>query len=123
MIQRLTSAALLVAGGLLAGAGWVSVGVVVTFVLASRDLFSSVDDFTLVAGEMLESRVGLARLLDLLDVAEPPARRSVRDREEPVGPQDAGLVAERSRRSVATSALSRLYGSGRGSMAVGSVEW
>ncbi|GAA2640418.1 ABC transporter ATP-binding protein [Dactylosporangium fulvum] len=67
IVQGLTSAALLVGGGLLAGADLVTVGVVVTFVLASRDLFSSVDDFTLVAGELLESRVGLARLLDLLD--------------------------------------------------------
>ncbi|MEV4346674.1 ABC transporter ATP-binding protein [Actinoplanes sp. NPDC049596] len=67
VVQGLTSAALLVAGGVLAGEGVVTIGVVVTFVLASRDLFSSIDDFTLVAGEMLESRVGLARLLDLLD--------------------------------------------------------
>ncbi|GAA0469915.1 multidrug ABC transporter ATP-binding protein [Paractinoplanes deccanensis] len=72
IVQGLTSAALLVAGGILANEGVVTVGVVVTFVLASRDLFSSIDDFTLVAGEMLESRVGLARLLDLLDATSSP---------------------------------------------------
>ena len=75
IVQGLTSAALLIAGGFLVGGGAVTVGVVVTFVLASRDLFSSVDDLTLIAGEALESRVGLARLLDLLDATEPaPAR-------------------------------------------------
>ncbi|GAA2336126.1 ABC transporter ATP-binding protein [Dactylosporangium salmoneum] len=73
VVQGLTTAALLVGGGLLAGGDVVSVGVVVTFVLASRDLFSSVDDFTLVVGEMLQSRVGLARLLDLLDATGAPA--------------------------------------------------
>ncbi|WP_433047019.1 ABC transporter ATP-binding protein [Dactylosporangium sp. CS-033363] len=92
VVQGLTSAALLVVGGLLAGADVVTVGVVVTFVLASRDLFSSVDDFTLVAGEMLESRVGLARLLDLLDAAEPPARTEVRERAETK--TNRGLVAD-----------------------------
>ncbi|MFG1991014.1 ABC transporter ATP-binding protein [Actinoplanes sp. NPDC048988] len=71
IVQGLTSAALLIAGGLLASENVVTVGVVVTFVLASRDLFSSIDDFTLVAGEMLESRVGLARLLDLLEATAP----------------------------------------------------
>lgn len=68
IVQGLASAALLVAGGLLAANHVVTVGVVVTFMLASRDLFSSVDDLTLVAGDLLETRVGLARLLDLLDV-------------------------------------------------------
>ncbi|WP_433077272.1 ABC transporter ATP-binding protein [Dactylosporangium sp. CA-052675] len=92
VIQGLTSAALLVGGGLLAGADLVTVGVVVTFVLASRDLFSSVDDFTLVAGEMLESRVGLARLLDLLEAAEPPPRVGVVA--DAPRPPHRGLVAE-----------------------------
>ncbi|WP_436534835.1 ABC transporter ATP-binding protein [Actinoplanes sp. HUAS TT8] len=67
IVQGITSAAVLVAGGILASNGQVTVGVVVTFVLASRDLFSSVDDLTLVVGDLLETRVGLARLLDLLD--------------------------------------------------------
>ncbi|ASW55462.1 ABC transporter ATP-binding protein [Plantactinospora sp. KBS50] len=79
--QGLTSAALLVAGGLLAGQGVVTIGVVVTFVLASRDLFGSVDDFAVVAGELLETRVGLARMLDLLAATEP-----TRDRRPPAGP-------------------------------------
>ncbi|BCY08466.1 ABC transporter ATP-binding protein [Actinoplanes sp. L3-i22] len=71
VVQGFTSAALLVAGGILAANGHVTVGVVVTFVLASRDLFSSVDDLTLVVGELLETRVGLARLLDLLEATRP----------------------------------------------------
>ncbi|MBM2616680.1 ABC transporter ATP-binding protein [Actinoplanes sp. LDG1-06] len=77
VVQGLTTAALLVAGGFLTAGDVVTVGVVVTFVLASRDLFSSVDDFTLVAAELVESRVGLARLLDLLDVTRPPAAAPV----------------------------------------------
>ncbi|MFI5910638.1 ABC transporter ATP-binding protein [Dactylosporangium sp. NPDC051541] len=94
VIQGLTSAALLVAGGLLAGADVVTVGVVVTFVLASRDLFSSVDDFTLVAGEMLESRVGLARLLDLLESAEPRPRATTgQDLRPSESPAAGGLTA------------------------------
>ncbi|GGM06059.1 ABC transporter ATP-binding protein [Dactylosporangium sucinum] len=88
IVQGLTTAALLVGGGLLAGADVVTVGVVVTFVLASRDLFSSVDDFTLVAGELLESRTGLARLLDLLDATAPG-----RPAAEPPAP-GSGLTAE-----------------------------
>ncbi|MGK5682602.1 ABC transporter ATP-binding protein [Actinoplanes sp. URMC 104] len=90
IVQGLTSAALLVAGGMLASADVVTVGVVVTFVLASRDLFGSVDDFTLVAGEMLESRVGLARLLDLLDATTDPAAPATVGAVE----REAGLTAE-----------------------------
>ena len=90
IVQGLTSAALLVAGGLLVDGGAVTVGVVVTFVLASRDLFSSVDDLTLIAGEALESRVGVARLLDLLDATEPaPARPAIR-----VAGRGAGLETD-----------------------------
>ncbi|MFC4065295.1 ABC transporter ATP-binding protein [Actinoplanes subglobosus] len=89
IVQGLTSAALLVAGGLLAADGVVTVGVVVTFLLASRDLFSSVDDLTLVVGDLLETRVGLARLLDLLDVTTPApvSRKAGRS-------DDHGLVAD-----------------------------
>jgi ABC-type multidrug transport system fused ATPase/permease subunit len=71
IVQGLTSATLLIAGGILATGGTVTVGVVVTFVLASRDLFSSVDDLTLVVGDLLETRVGVARLLDLLETTAP----------------------------------------------------
>ncbi|MEU4241669.1 ABC transporter ATP-binding protein [Actinoplanes sp. NPDC026619] len=77
IVQGITSAALLISGGIMAANGSISVGVVVTFMLSSRDLFSSVDDLTLVVGDLLETRVGLARLLDLLDATRPaPSQRS-----------------------------------------------
>ncbi|GAA4964828.1 ABC transporter ATP-binding protein [Actinoplanes utahensis] len=74
IVQGVVTAGLLLAGGAMVAAQTVTVGVVVTFVLASRELFSSVDDLTYVAGELVGSQVGLARLLDLLDATEPPAR-------------------------------------------------
>ncbi|GAA2889777.1 multidrug ABC transporter permease [Actinoplanes cyaneus] len=89
IVQGITSAAMLVAGGVLAVNGHVTVGVVVTFVLASRDLFSSVDDLTLVVGDLLETRVGLARLLDLLAATSPGSRAVPGKR-----PENAGLTAE-----------------------------
>jgi ATP-binding cassette, subfamily B, bacterial len=89
IVQGITSAAMLVAGGVLAANGHVTVGVVVTFVLASRDLFSSVDDLTLVVGDLLETRVGLARLLDLLAVTS-PGSRAIQGKK----PENAGLTAE-----------------------------
>ncbi|MFI5835748.1 ABC transporter ATP-binding protein [Micromonospora sp. NPDC051300] len=72
IVQGVVTAGLLVAGGALVAAQAVTVGVVVTFVLASRELFSSADDLTYVAGELVGSQVNLARLLDLLDATEPP---------------------------------------------------
>ncbi|MEU1810714.1 ABC transporter ATP-binding protein [Micromonospora aurantiaca (nom. illeg.)] len=72
IVQGLVTAGLLVAGGAMVAAQAVTIGVVVTFVLASRELFSSVDDLTYVAGELVGSQVGLARLLDLMDATEPP---------------------------------------------------
>ncbi|MFI1993513.1 ABC transporter ATP-binding protein [Actinoplanes sp. NPDC020271] len=89
IVQGITSAALLVAGGILAANGHVTVGVVVTFVLAGRDLFSSVDDLTLVVGDLLETRVGLARLLDLLTATTP---LEITEKAEKT--DSAGLVAE-----------------------------
>jgi ABC-type multidrug transport system fused ATPase/permease subunit len=91
IVQGVVTAALLVAGGAMVAAQAVTIGVVVTFVLASRELFSSVDDLTYVAGELVGSRVGLARLLDLLD-ATAPARPGTAA--EPASPGPGDLVVE-----------------------------
>lgn len=72
IVQGIVTAGLLLAGGAMVAAQAVTIGVVVTFVLASRELFSSADDLTYVAGELVGSQVGLARLLDLLEATEPP---------------------------------------------------
>ena len=77
IVQGVVTAGLLLAGGAMVAAQAATIGVVVTFVLASRELFSSVDDLTYVAGELVGSQVGLARLLDLLDATDPPARDRV----------------------------------------------
>lgn len=66
IVQGVVTAALLVVGGTMVGSGSLTVGGVVTFALASRELFGSVDDLTYVAGELVESKVGLSRLLELL---------------------------------------------------------
>ena len=74
VVQGLVTAVLLVVGGGMVGSGALTVGGVVTFVLASRELFGSVDDLTYVAGELVESKVGLSRLLDLLERTPGAAR-------------------------------------------------
>ncbi|WP_018788715.1 ABC transporter ATP-binding protein [Micromonospora sp. CNB394] len=91
IVQGVVTAGLLAAGGALVAAQAVTVGVVVTFVLASRELFSSADDLTYVAGELVGSQVNLARLLDLLDATEPP--RPV-PAQPPGGNGSADLVVE-----------------------------
>jgi ATP-binding cassette subfamily B protein len=66
IVQGVVTAVLLVVGGGMVASGALTVGAVVTFVLATRELFGSVDDLTYVAGELVESKVGLSRLLELL---------------------------------------------------------
>jgi ABC-type bacteriocin/lantibiotic exporter with double-glycine peptidase domain len=66
IVQGVVTAVLLLVGGTMVGAGGLTVGGVVTFLLASRELFGSVDDLTHVAGELVDSKVGLSRLLELL---------------------------------------------------------
>ncbi|MEV6522225.1 ABC transporter ATP-binding protein [Longispora sp. NPDC051575] len=75
LVQGAATAVLLVVGAYLVAGGDLRVGVVVVFLLATRDLFGAVDDLTYVAGELVETRVGLARLLDLLEAAAPPEGR------------------------------------------------
>ncbi|MET7425502.1 ABC transporter ATP-binding protein [Dactylosporangium sp. NPDC005555] len=74
IVQGVVTAVLLVAGGSMVASGALTVGAVVVFVLASRELFGSADELTYVIGEMVESKVGLARVLDLLRTTGRPER-------------------------------------------------
>ncbi|MER5767107.1 ABC transporter ATP-binding protein [Streptomyces sp. NPDC001985] len=66
LVQGVTTAALLLIGGRLAAEGRISVGTVVVFILASRQLFDSAAQASTLMGQLQLTLVGLARLLDLL---------------------------------------------------------
>ncbi|MCS0634806.1 ABC transporter ATP-binding protein/permease [Streptomyces sp. LP05-1] len=72
VVQGLTTALLLLLGGRLATEGAISVGTVVVFVLATRQLFDSATQASGLVGQAQVSLVGLARLLDLLTVTDTP---------------------------------------------------
>ncbi|MCB8045432.1 ABC transporter ATP-binding protein [Microbacterium oxydans] len=66
LIEGVTLAALIVVGVSMVGAGAVSVGVVVTFLLASVTLFSGFADLVALVGAVEEAATGAARAHDLL---------------------------------------------------------
>jgi ATP-binding cassette, subfamily B, bacterial len=66
LVQGATMAALLLVSGWLATEGRISVGTVVVFVLATRQLFDSASQASNLMGQLQLTLVGLARLLDLL---------------------------------------------------------
>ncbi|WP_406116611.1 ABC transporter ATP-binding protein [Streptomyces anulatus] len=73
IVQSLTTAVLLLVGGWLAARGSISVGTVVVFILATRQLFDSATQASNLVGQVQISLVGLARLLDLLSTTAPRA--------------------------------------------------
>ncbi|MEV7495012.1 ABC transporter ATP-binding protein [Streptomyces anulatus] len=73
IVQSLTTAVLLLVGGWLAARGSISVGAVVVFILATRQLFDSATQASNLVGQVQISLVGLARLLDLLSITAPRA--------------------------------------------------
>ncbi|GGY52939.1 ABC transporter ATP-binding protein [Streptomyces anulatus] len=73
IVQSLTTAVLLLVGGWLAARGSISVGTVVVFILATRQLFDSATQASNLVGQVQISLVGLARLLDLLSTTAPHA--------------------------------------------------
>ncbi|MFD4173534.1 ABC transporter ATP-binding protein [Streptomyces anulatus] len=73
IVQSLTTAVLLLVGGWLAARGSISVGTVVVFILATRQLFDSAAQASNLVGQVQISVVGLARLLDLLTTTAPRA--------------------------------------------------
>ncbi|MFI0420929.1 ABC transporter ATP-binding protein [Spongiactinospora sp. 9N601] len=76
VVQGITTAALLGLGGLLASGRVVSVGVVVLFVLATRQLFDSATQASNLVGQVQQTLTGLARLLDLLAATDADPRRA-----------------------------------------------
>ncbi|MEV8633928.1 ABC transporter ATP-binding protein [Streptosporangium sp. NPDC051023] len=71
LVEGAAMAVLLVFGAWLAVEGHLSVGTVVVFVLAGRNLFEGFGDLSQLAGEVQTVRAGLARLLDLLAAGVP----------------------------------------------------
>ncbi|MFI0737284.1 ABC transporter ATP-binding protein [Streptomyces sp. NPDC021100] len=70
LIEGVALVALLLFGGWQASHGDITIGTVVTFVLASRNLFDSFSDLSQLVGHVQTARTGLARLLDLLAATE-----------------------------------------------------
>ncbi|MGW1235862.1 ABC transporter ATP-binding protein [Streptomyces californicus] len=92
IVQSLTTAVLLLVGGWLAARGSISVGTVVVFILATRQLFDSATQASNLVGQVQVSLVGLARLLDLLTTTAPrPALHAPRQAPDdaPAGPVTA----------------------------------
>lgn len=73
LVEGLALVALIVAGSWLVSSDRTSVGVVVTFVLASVTLFSNFSDLVALVGSIEEARTGAARTAELLTATERPA--------------------------------------------------
>ncbi|GLZ40769.1 ABC transporter ATP-binding protein [Actinokineospora sp. NBRC 105648] len=149
LLEGLATAALLLLGVWLVTTDQVSVGTVVVFVLATRNLFEGMVNLSELLAELRIARVGLARLLDLLaatERTEPPARAELPPRAElstsdlgyayvdgvevlhgvrvefPVGDR-AGLVGETgSGKTTLAKLLSGLYSPDRGTVSYGGVD-
>jgi len=83
VVEGLSLAALLVVGARLVDADIVSVGVVVTFVLAGRTMFAGFSDLSALLGDFEEAATGAARAHDLLAVTGASPRSGAGD---PRGP-------------------------------------
>ncbi|MEV4893090.1 ABC transporter ATP-binding protein [Nonomuraea sp. NPDC055795] len=70
--ECLAVAGVILLGGVLLGGGPGEVGTVVVFVLSCRGMFDSFMELTRLVGGVQRTRVGLARVLDLLAATEPP---------------------------------------------------
>ncbi|MDM8083674.1 ABC transporter ATP-binding protein [Cellulomonas cellasea] len=77
LIEGAALAVLLAVGSSLAASGTITVGVVVTFLLASVTLFASFSDLVALVGSAEEALTGAARVQDLLGASTPRARRVV----------------------------------------------
>ncbi len=71
LVEGLSLAVLLVVGALLVAHSSLTVGVVVTFVLAGRTLFSSFSDLSGLVADAEEAATGLARAGDLIEATAP----------------------------------------------------
>ncbi|OAA24377.1 ABC-type multidrug transport system, ATPase and permease component [Frankia sp. EI5c] len=76
LLEGLATAALLLLSVWLARAGHLGVGAVVVFVLATRNLFEGIAGLSRLIGQLQTARVGVARLIDLLDATDTSATGS-----------------------------------------------
>jgi ATP-binding cassette, subfamily B, bacterial len=86
LVEGLTMAVLLLFAGWLAVRGSITVGTVVVFVLASRNLFESLTQLVELVSRLQSTRVNLARLLNLLNVTS-AGQPSARSADEVVPPR------------------------------------
>ncbi|GAA0395128.1 ABC transporter ATP-binding protein [Streptomyces luteireticuli] len=85
LVEGMAMVALLLVGGWSVSRGAISVGTVVVFILASRNLFDSFSEISQLVGHVQKARTGLARLLDLLSATD-----------RALAGQEAAVVAQRS---------------------------
>ncbi|MFI5532986.1 ABC transporter ATP-binding protein [Kitasatospora sp. NPDC051853] len=71
LVEGLALVVLLAVGGWMVTQDTMSLGTVVVFVLASRNLFDSFTELSQLVGEVQGAKTGLARLLELLDATAP----------------------------------------------------
>ncbi|SER06538.1 ABC transporter ATP-binding protein [Actinokineospora terrae] len=76
LLEGLSTAVLLLLGVWFVTSDQISVGTVVVFVLATKNLFEGVLNLSELLAELQLARVGLARLLDLLDATERPVKQA-----------------------------------------------
>ncbi|WP_020667594.1 ABC transporter ATP-binding protein [Amycolatopsis nigrescens] len=92
IVQGVADAVILLVAGWLALSGVISVGTVVVFVLAMRQLFSSVTQLTQLITQMQTSRTAFARLLDLLNATSDA--EAGKETTAPATPERGELTAE-----------------------------
>lgn len=80
LVHGVALSALLLLSTVLLDRGSITVGVLVVFVLASRNLFSGFDDLTESVGDVRSAKTGFSRVLDLIE--------ATRDDETVSGPDD-----------------------------------
>ncbi|MEV4876348.1 ABC transporter ATP-binding protein [Streptomyces cyaneofuscatus] len=107
VVQSVSTAVLLLVGGWLTTRGSISVGTVVVFILATRQLFDSATQASNLVGQVQISLVGLARLLDLLTTTGPrpalgPPRSASDDGPRPLTAERGPLDIEDLRYSYVT---------------------
>ncbi|MFD2474605.1 ABC transporter ATP-binding protein [Amycolatopsis silviterrae] len=92
LAQSVADATILVFGGGLVLAWGLPLSTVAVFVVAMRQLFDSTNQLTALIGQLQTSRVGLARLLDLLDLTARPSRPGAVDELPARGALEASSV-------------------------------
>ncbi|MFJ8039004.1 ABC transporter ATP-binding protein [Kitasatospora sp. NPDC096147] len=74
LVEGVAMVVLLAVGGWMVTQDALTIGTVVVFVVASRNLFDSFTELSQLVGEVQGAKTGLARLLELLDATAPSGR-------------------------------------------------